>query len=80
MESEVKIKRKSRLLPILVVILLVLAIIDDYQGWRFMLLGLGGMWLIAKLWARSMAKNLHLKREMRFGWAQVGIVLKSGSH
>lgn len=37
-----------------------------------MLLGLGGVWLIAKLWARSMAKNLHLKREMRFGWAQVG--------
>lgn len=32
MGSEVKIKRKSRLLPILVVILLVLAIIDDYQG------------------------------------------------
>ena len=72
MGSKVKIKRKSRLLPILVVILLVLAIIDDYQGWRLLLLVFGGVWLTAKLWARSMATNLHLKREMRFGWAQVG--------
>ena len=30
------------------------------------------MWLISYLWARSLARGLHLVREMRFGWAQVG--------
>lgn len=34
--------------------------------------GLGGAWLIAWLWARALARGLVFRREMRYGWAQVG--------
>ncbi len=72
MTSELRIQRNSRLLPILVGLLLVMSLIDSYRGWRILLIGLGGTWLVSYLWARSLAHNLHLKREMRFGWVQVG--------
>jgi uncharacterized protein (DUF58 family) len=52
--------------------LLVLQLIAPYRGWRILLVGLGGMWLLSYLWARSLAHGLQLVREMRFGWAQVG--------
>ncbi|MCP4540501.1 MAG: DUF58 domain-containing protein [Chloroflexi bacterium] len=60
------------LLPILVGLLLVLQLVAPYRGWRILLVGLSGMWLISYLWARSLSRGLHLVREMRFGWAQVG--------
>jgi uncharacterized protein (DUF58 family) len=37
-----------------------------------LLVVLGGVWLMAYLWVRSLAQGLRLTREMRFGWAQVG--------
>jgi uncharacterized protein (DUF58 family) len=43
-----------------------------YKGWMLMLVGLGGVWLVGFLWARSLARGLSLIREMRFGWAHVG--------
>jgi len=72
MAVQVRVKLKNRLLPILVAILFVLTIIDSYPGWRLLLSGLGGAWLISYIWARSMAQNVRIRREMRFGWAQVG--------
>ena len=72
MDVQVRIERKTRYAPVLVAILIVLSIVDDYQGWRFLLLALGGVWWMSHLWARSLATNLRLHREMRFGWAQVG--------
>jgi uncharacterized protein (DUF58 family) len=37
-----------------------------------LLIGLGGAWLVAALWVRSLRRNLRFEREVRFGWAQVG--------
>jgi uncharacterized protein (DUF58 family) len=34
--------------------------------------GLGGIFLSALLWARSLGQGLSLQRDIRFGWAQVG--------
>ncbi|GAB4547820.1 MAG: hypothetical protein Kow0063_42600 [Anaerolineae bacterium] len=62
----------SRLLPLLVGLLLVLHMIEPYRVWRILLIGLGGAWLLSYVWARSLARGLRLRREMRFGWAQVG--------
>jgi uncharacterized protein (DUF58 family) len=47
-------------------------LIDPYRGWVILLVGIGGAWLISTLWIRSLARGLRLRREMRFGWAQVG--------
>jgi len=67
---------KNRLLPVLVVVLAIMQVIDPSKIWTTMLVGLGGLWLISYLIARSLAKHLSLIREMRFGWVQVGDVLE----
>jgi uncharacterized protein (DUF58 family) len=72
MPVQSRVTSRTRLIPALLAILVILTILDDYQGWRFLLLGLGGAWLLSRWWAQSLAKQLSLKREMRFGWAQVG--------
>jgi uncharacterized protein (DUF58 family) len=69
---EIQQKLNTRLLPALVSLLLVMQIIFPFKGWMVFLVGLGGLWLLSYVWARSLAYNLHLKREMRFGWAHVG--------
>jgi uncharacterized protein (DUF58 family) len=66
------IKLKSKVLPILVVTLLIVQLIDPFKGWVILLVGLGGALLVSYLWARSLAMSLSIKREMRFGWMQVG--------
>lgn len=71
-----EIRLNLRLLPILVGVLLLLLLVWPFGGWRLLLAGLGGTWLVAYLWARSLAHSLRLVREMRFGWAQVGDTLE----
>jgi uncharacterized protein (DUF58 family) len=70
--QEPRLRLKTRLLPVLVGVLLVLHSVRPYRGWLILLVGLGGAWLVSYLWARSLARGLRLVREMRFGWAQVG--------
>jgi uncharacterized protein (DUF58 family) len=67
-----QLKLNMRLLPVLVGLLLVLQLAVPYRGWLILLVGLCTLWLISFLWARSLARNLQLTREVRFGWAQVG--------
>lgn len=66
------VQLQSWFLPALVGLLLILQLVVPYRGWRILLVGLGGAWLVSYLWARSLARGLRLTREMRFGWAQVG--------
>ncbi len=62
----------SRLLPVLLLLLVVAQLINPYRGWVILLVGLGGAWLVGYIWARALAMNLRIAREVRFGWAQVG--------
>jgi uncharacterized protein (DUF58 family) len=52
--------------------LLVVQLLFPNKVWMALLIGLGGAWLAAFFWARLLAQHLHLVREMRFGWANVG--------
>jgi uncharacterized protein (DUF58 family) len=70
--TNVEIKLNSYAWPILTGLVFVLQILCPDRVWTVVLIGLGGTWLIAALWARSLARNLHFEREIRFGWAQVG--------
>jgi uncharacterized protein (DUF58 family) len=72
MDANVRLRLNSRLVPALVLVLLVVQFIAPYDGWLILLVGLGAAWLAAYLWARSLARHLRLRREMRYGWAQVG--------
>lgn len=76
MDVSVTLKLRNRILPILVGVLLILTAIDSYPGWRMLLVGVGGTWLVSYLWARSLADNVRLKREIRYGWTQVGDLLE----
>lgn len=67
-----RIKLNSRLLPVLIGALILLQLITPWQGWMILVVGLAGAWLIAWLWARALARGLVFRREMRYGWAQVG--------
>jgi uncharacterized protein (DUF58 family) len=69
---KLQLKLNTRPLPALLGLVLIMQLIAPYRGWMMLLIGLGGAWLIGYLWASSLAKNLKLKREMRFGWAHVG--------
>ena len=67
-----RLKLNTWLLPVLVGVLLALQLVSPYRGWVVFLVGLGGAWLIAYVWARLLAHGLRFTREMRLGWAQVG--------
>jgi uncharacterized protein (DUF58 family) len=73
-----KIPLHSNTRPVLIVIgvLLVLAVVDGYSGWRFLLFGLAAALGASRLWAEALARGLHFEREMRYGWAQVGDLLE----
>ena len=66
----------TRLLPLLVIVLFITQLIDPSRAWTVLLVGLGGLWLTSFLWAWSLAKNLSILREMRYGWVQVGDILE----
>ena len=65
-----------RLLPLLVIALVIMQLIDPSRVWTALLVGLGGLWLISFVWARSLAESLTVIREMRYGWVQVGDALE----
>ena len=67
-----RLRLNSKLWPALALLLLVLQLIWPNHAWSTLLVILGGGWLAAFLWTRSLARNLFLDRKMRFGWAQVG--------
>lgn len=46
------------------------------RAWMTLLVILGGTWLAAFLWTLSLGRGLSIKREMRYGWAQVGDALQ----
>lgn len=63
---------QARWLPILVGLIALFELLSPSKVWVALLVVVGGSWLLAYLWARSLQRNLSLVREMRFGWAQVG--------
>ncbi len=62
----------SRLLPVMVSAIFLMELIDPSRIWIILLIAFGGVWMLAFVWARSLARGLSLRRQMRFGWVQVG--------
>jgi uncharacterized protein (DUF58 family) len=66
------LRLRSRLWVVLLPLLLILQLFFPSKAWMALLVGMGGAWLLAYLWARSLKDHLRLQREMRYGWAHVG--------
>jgi uncharacterized protein (DUF58 family) len=67
-----RVRINSALLPVLTIAVLVMQLLDPSKVFQAMLTVFGGALLVSWLWARSLRDNLHLTREVRFTWAQVG--------
>jgi uncharacterized protein (DUF58 family) len=65
--------RLNAYLPLVWVLLLVLAaVVLPGRIWNTLLVGLGGLFVIAYWWAREMQRGLSGSRQLRFGWIAVG--------
>lgn len=71
-ESTVHVALRLRLPAVWLVILLLAAVVLPSRVWNTLLVGLGGMFIVAYLWVRLLAHNLHATRRLRFGWVSVG--------
>lgn len=53
-------------------LLVVLQLFWPSRAWTTLLITVGGTWLAGFLWTLALGCSLSLRREMRYGWAQVG--------
>lgn len=68
--TQVELQSKAPLLWLL--LLAITAVFLPNRVWNTILVGFGGMFLIAFTWARLLAKGLDVSRQLRFGWVAVG--------
>ncbi|MGQ9594765.1 MAG: DUF58 domain-containing protein [Anaerolineae bacterium] len=61
-------------------LLLVLQIVEPWDVYLYLLLGLGGLLGASYYWARQMQRGVSLRREMPTGWLFVGDVLEETFH
>lgn len=66
------LRLNARIFPIIGVIAFIMQIVDPSRVWVILMIGIGGTWLFCRWWVRGLARSLQFKREMRYGWAQVG--------
>jgi uncharacterized protein (DUF58 family) len=69
---ERSIKINSYLIPGITLLMVTLQVFFPFKGWAILATGFGGMWGLAYLWANSIKKGLRIRREIRYGWKQVG--------
>ncbi len=69
---ERSIEINSYLIPGITLLVFALQIFFPFKGWAILATGFGGMWGLAYLWARAIKDGLHIRREIRYGWMQVG--------
>jgi uncharacterized protein (DUF58 family) len=67
-----RFRLNSWVLPALLLVSLIMEFISPSRVWTMIIIGLGGALILGFFWARGLARGLSLKREMRYGWAQVG--------
>ncbi|UCG26051.1 MAG: DUF58 domain-containing protein, partial [Chloroflexota bacterium] len=71
-EPQARIILRRRLPLLLLALLGVAALLLPSRVWTTLLIGLGGLIIVAYLWARQLAMGLRGSRRLRFGWVSVG--------
>lgn len=71
-KSKAQIELRLRLPLIWFAILLAAALLLPDRVWNTLLVGLGGLFLVAYAWVRFLADGLEATRRLRFGWVAVG--------
>ncbi len=83
--DRVVVESKAKLPALWLVLLASLAILLPDKVWNVLLIGLGGLYVIAWYWARDLGQTLQAERRLKFGWVGVGdrlveefVIRKSG--
>jgi uncharacterized protein (DUF58 family) len=74
--SRIRIRIHSWSWVVVTILLVGLQLSRPNRAWTTLLIILGGTWLLAFLWTFALGRKLSIKREMRYGWAQVGDTLQ----
>src|SRR5512139_527585 len=74
--SRARIRVQSWTWLVVCMLLLALQLFFPARAWTTLLIMLGVTWLLALLWTLLLARRLFIRREMRYGWAQVGDTLQ----
>lgn len=69
---QVEYHLNSRLLPLLVGIFGIFYMLTGHRAWLVFLIGIGGAWLLAGIWVRSLGQGLNIERQIHLAWAKVG--------
>ena len=70
--ANMQIEIRLRLPLVLLGVLLLTAVFLPDRVWNTLLVGMGGLFLVAFIWTYTLAKNLHVTRKLRFGWVAIG--------
>jgi uncharacterized protein (DUF58 family) len=70
--STVSIQLRLRLPLIWLTFLLIGALLLPDRVWNTLLIGFGGLFLVAFFWVWQLSRGLHAERRLRFGWVAVG--------
>jgi uncharacterized protein (DUF58 family) len=76
MTGTLRLRKRSRLLPLLLGLLVVLQVITPSRAWTLLFVTLAGTLGISYVWARHHAERIRLSREQRYGWMHVGDLLE----
>lgn len=66
------LRLNAKFLPVVGAFALIMQIVDPSRAWVILAIGMGGTWLVCWWWVRGLARSLQFRREVRYGWAQVG--------
>jgi len=66
------VRLRTWLMPVLGAVVILMQVLEPYRGWRILIVGLAGVFVLSLFWALSLSRGVQLRRQMRFGWAQVG--------
>ena len=67
-----QIALRLRLPLIWLLLLLAAALVLPDSIWNTLLVGLGGLFVVAFFWARELAHGLRASRQLQYGWVSVG--------
>jgi uncharacterized protein (DUF58 family) len=67
-----RLRLRQPLYPILIAFLFGLQLMEPSRAWTILLVTFTGIFISAALWAWMLGRNLHLRRETRLGYIQVG--------
>lgn len=72
MNAAIKITLHKRLPIVWLIFLAITAVLLPGRIWSILLIGFGGMVIVAFIWVRLLAHQLSGSRKLRFGWVAVG--------